>query len=475
MKYKIIYILLLTLISFPVIDNYLGLIPSREPLKGDFIVPEDVAFSSSNVFSESFQQAKSERLKYQLNAYPAFVRLYNQVLFSTFKTSGTFNVVIGKDDYIFDKTYIEAYLGADFIGEQRIEYTTDELALFQKVLQHFDKDLIVCFVPGKASFYPDKFPSFYDNQEKRPKTNLSEYISALKRKNIRYIDLSSFLLGRADTSVYNLYPKNGIHLSTFGTVLAADSLVKYIADVTQHDIPKVLMDSLYQTQIPQFYDDDIQQSLNLLFPLEKEELTYPAIKYTNGKDKLKVTTIGDSFYKYIHDSQIHNQCFNNGNFWFYGKKAWPLSRNLDITDFNVFDEFIETDVYLIFASEATLYRFPYSIKDNFLSKLSLLDADASIKYYTSKILKSPEWKATVTEKANNAGITFEEQCLKEAKYLISQGKEQLSDKQKRLISKYEEALSNPEWFEYIANKAEENHLNVYTQTLMDARYIIDKE
>ncbi len=475
MKYKIIYILLLGFITFPIVDNFFAIIPASKPLKGDFTIPQEVPFSTANVFSGSFQQAKSESLKFNLNAYPSVVRFYNQILFSVFKTSGTFHVVVGKDDYIFDKTYIDAYLGLDFIGDKKIEQVTDDLLSFRNVLHHFGKELIICFVPGKADFFPDKFPHLYDCQEKLPKTNLKEYQKALKRKDIKHIDLSAFLLGKADTSVYNLYPKNGIHLSTYGTFLAADSLIKYIANITQHDIPQVFTDSLYQSKTPQFYDDDIQQALNLMFPLEKELLTYPVIKYKKGQDKLRVTTIGDSFYKYVRDSEIHNKCFNNGRFWFYGKKAWPLSSHLDISTFNVFDEFIETDVYVLFASDATLYKFPYSIENNFLTKLFCLSTDENIKYYTNKISSVPEWKLAVQEKANNSGITFEEQSLKEAKYMVVQNRKLLSNSQKALIEKYEQALQNKEWFESITNKAKQNGRNVYTQTLMDAKYILNKE
>ena len=224
--YKFIYLLVLSLLIWPTVDNFLNL-SSPKVLQGDFVKQENPELLLSSFINTTYQSSKEKYLNENLNLYPFWVRLNNQYLFSTFKETKTFHAIIGKDNYIYDESYIGAYFGDDFVGDDIINNNVSELALFKNVLNKFGKQLVICFLPGKASFYPEKIPNQYKGKEKKI-TNLEAYEVALRNKNIKTLNLSDFILSAKDTSHYCLYPKNGIHLSTYATVLVAYTLIKFI-------------------------------------------------------------------------------------------------------------------------------------------------------------------------------------------------------------------------------------------------------
>ena len=61
--------------------------------------------------------------------------------------------IVGKDNYLYEESYIKAYLGDDFIGEKKIFNTAQKLKAVQDTLKSNHIDLIVVLAPGKGTFF----------------------------------------------------------------------------------------------------------------------------------------------------------------------------------------------------------------------------------------------------------------------------------------------------------------------------------
>jgi hypothetical protein len=86
------------------------------------------------------------------------VRLYNQLDFSLFSVSHARQIVVGKPDYLFEQSYIEAHLGRDFIGKEPIEGRVNQIRRLQDLPWKRNGTLLmVVFPQDKESFYPEKF------------------------------------------------------------------------------------------------------------------------------------------------------------------------------------------------------------------------------------------------------------------------------------------------------------------------------
>ena len=253
---KIIFYTILLLLSFPIIDTIFGgMIPSGK-LGGDYSKAQDISFSADSFFEGTYQQQKTKFLNEDLNLYPNFVRIRNQYLFSAFGETKAFHTVIGKDNYMFDVSYISAYYGNDFIGEQVIKTKVAQIKYLKELLNYYDKNLIVCFLPGKASYYPEKIPDKY-KQNDFYTTNIDYFTKELKTNGVLTLNLKQYFLNAKDTSQYSLYPKYGIHLSSYATILTADTLIKFIESTLNVDIPNPKITKIETTDSLKFYDPDI--------------------------------------------------------------------------------------------------------------------------------------------------------------------------------------------------------------------------
>src|SRR5688572_9508536 len=80
-------------------------------LKGAYTLSPDITFDFKNWFDGSYSEKKGDYLRYNFGFRPDFVRIYNQLRFWLFKASATEGVIIGKENYIYEKNYIEEYFG----------------------------------------------------------------------------------------------------------------------------------------------------------------------------------------------------------------------------------------------------------------------------------------------------------------------------------------------------------------------------
>jgi hypothetical protein len=184
--------------------------------------------------------------------------------------------------------------------------------------------LLIVFEPGKASYYPEFFPNRY-HPETKTLSNYHYFTRQCRNFGLDFLDFNAWFLAMKDTSAYPLFPKYGVHWSTYGMYLSADSLIKYIEKSCDIDLANIKFKNIKESNKIKDVDFDIELTLNLLFQLPHENMAYPEITIEN-KDvnvKPKVLTIADSYYWSIYNSNIPNQIFDKNDFWYYNKTIYP--------------------------------------------------------------------------------------------------------------------------------------------------------
>src|SRR5690606_16381177 len=86
---------------------------------------------------------------------PWFVKIKNQIEYSLFDKVNASNVIVGKNDVLFQDFYISALLGHDFLGEETIKTKVSKLKYVQDELAKNNVQFLFVIAPGKASFYPE--------------------------------------------------------------------------------------------------------------------------------------------------------------------------------------------------------------------------------------------------------------------------------------------------------------------------------
>lgn len=424
---KILLTLLFFILFSPLIQDSIELM-KLYPLNGSVTYPADVKFTKHGWWSVEYQEKKEKYLNDMFGFRSLFVKLNNQIAYSCFDKAKANGVIIGKNNYLYEISYINAYTGRDYLGDDSIAHSINRLKFIHDTLNKLNKQLIVVFAAGKASFYPEYIPDEYLPIVN--KTNYKEMSSRAVIAGLNVIDFNKWFAENKHKAKYPLYPQHGIHWSTYGTALAADSLIKKIEQLRKIDAPNLLFDGVRMEQAHDV-DYDIADGMNLLFKLKGFDVAYPNMLPidTKNKTKPKVLVISDSFYWGMYNLGVAN-CFQNDHFWYYNKQVYPESFKAEEFAENVdFKSTIENhEVIVIMATEATLRKISWGFieraeqyfKGNNINNKSKFTPEymAKVKEMIAYIKNDSKWLNDASVRAQEKNISLDSCLVLEAMWQI---------------------------------------------------------
>ena len=343
-----------------------------KPLGGVQPNSQNVKFSAAQWRSAKFQEGQEAYIRDHFGLRPFMVRFYNELfdrLFGEYQANG---VIMGKDGYLFEENYLLAASGQDYIGLDSINELVQTLGLVQRDLMKSGKKLLVCIAPGKGSFYPDKMPDAYHYNGSTGR-NYPEFARYLIAEKIPLFDVQDWFLKMKATAPYPLYPKTGIHWSSYGEYLVADSLIKQVSALSQKQLPSLKLLRIEQDNKPRDRDDDIELGMNLLRNLPDFKMAYPKFKVQPmkaGQKAPRVLVIGDSFYYGMYNWGMMQHVFAGGEFWYYNhERLVPGKATAFIEDIRDYAKEVQQfDVVVVLLTEANLPRFGFGMQQAYLRK-----------------------------------------------------------------------------------------------------------
>lgn len=351
----------------PILQDNLHIFKGGE-LKGSYTLPSDISFDSKNWFDASYSEKKGEFLSYCFGFRPDFVRIYNQLKFWIFKTSVNENVVIGKENYLYEQNYINEYFGTNYVGEEKINNNVRDLKELQDSLASRGIFLFTVFAPGKGSFYPEYIPESAV-KPMQSHTNYSSYISACKKLGINFLDFRAWFLAMKDTSRYRLFPRCGVHWSNYGDYLALDSMVHYIEAKTSKNLPDLKLDSVQLDLIPRDRDYDAGDGLNLIKQLyNNDTLAYPYYS-VNWKehDQMASLAIADSYYCHMYGA-TGQAVFQEVDFWYYFQEYLSYRGHSKSHKEDLKNDICRYQVVCIMLTDASLSNFGWGFMQTALEQ-----------------------------------------------------------------------------------------------------------
>lgn len=399
-----------------------------DPLHGDVNLPENIEFDKHDWFSGFYQQEKENYLNASFGFRNEFVKLNNQLAYTIFNKAKANGVIIGKENYLYEKSYIDAYTGADFVGRDSINHTVKRLKFISDTLNKLGKQLIVVFAAGKASFYPEYIPDTY--LPVHGETNYSYMSARTKAAGLNVIDFNKWFVDNKHVSKYPLYPQYGIHWSNYGTALVADSMIKAIEQLRHIDAPEFSFKEV-EMKPAHDVDYDIADGMNLLFRLKSFDMAYPKMLpvETSGKTKPKVLVISDSFYWGMYNLKI-SECFENDHFWYYNRQVYPESATKELLaeDLDLGDQVNKHEVFIIIATEATLHHIGWGFIENaenyYKGRITKKEAVIKTAYQirleelVSHIKNDKQWFKDTKKRARERGFSLDSMLVLEAKWHI---------------------------------------------------------
>lgn len=420
---RIIFGFFLILLLLPYLQNTIRFIKVPE-LKGYFVKAEKTEFSIDSWLNGSFQEKQEKYINENFGYRNALIRLYNQLSFDIFKSVKINDVVVGKDNYLFQQNYIDAYLGTNFQGFEKISTRMEKLKFIQEEFKKKNKTVLLVIAPGKASFYPEYLPDYVTKEQNKP-TNYGVVVQEIAKNKIEAIDFSRYFLEQKSKSPYSLYPKHGIHWSFYGMTLALDSLLHKIEKLRGISMSQLYWDEL-EMSLPKEGDDDILEGMNLLFPLEGDSMAYPQIKIRDVDNQVKpsLLVIGDSFYKQM--LRFTPKFFSENKYWYYNREVWPPDDNKSnqVKDYDLKETIDKYDVFIILATEIN-HEIGWGFIENSYSllKFGFIDMDKAefnkkVQSMKKYIRSRKDWMKLVEEKALKNRLSIDSALTNDAIWMV---------------------------------------------------------
>lgn len=337
-------------------------------------------FTWKKFFDNTFQEETEEEVKQKVGFSNYWTRAYNELQFQLFRYSKTQNLVLGQQDYFYEKYYIEAELGINYVGEEIVAYKVALLKQLQaQLLEQYDIHLLPVFTPGKGHVYPEYMPK-YSFRWQQDTTNYERYIYHCNQLDVNYLDINQYFLEKRKESQYPLYSKYGVHWNSYGLWTAVDTLMRFMERSCELQLADLVFLGDTISSEHRDLDYDLEPPMNLLRPLPGEELCFPVCIFQSDSNsrKLRALTIADSYYWGFFNVGITNHLFTDEHqYWYYNRTVWPdiFTTNSLVPDSSRKETILNQDVILLMITDANLYNFGWDFIEQ---TLLLLNPDMAI-------------------------------------------------------------------------------------------------
>ena len=420
------YAAILFIISFYFLMTIQSFLPFVEikKLKGDIIMESNTTFSWKDWWSETYQKQKSDFLNENFGFRELLVRIHNQIYFSFFNRAFANDVVIGKNNYLFEKNYLRATTGQDLLSDQIIKAKVDTFLKVQNELKINGTELLLVLAPGKATFYPEFIPDEYGKPATI--TNYTKFKNAFSASGLPFIDCNDWFKSMKANSKYLLYPKSGIHWSQYGVSLFVDSLSKYIESNYHVKLPsRKLIDlkiSQREENVEKDVDHDVEDGMNLLFNLSTPKMAYPQYDYTDSTPKtFSVVTIADSYFWQIFSSGAAEHLFKDPAFYYYFLRAYYInSPEKEMNAISVKEEIKKYNLVLFMITDGNLPKFDFGFSKEYLysHRLNDIEFEKAVLLKRKYIKASPKWFSIIQDKAAQANKPLESILREDAEWSV---------------------------------------------------------
>ena len=409
---------LLFFLFIPLIQSNLQLFKEKQ-LNGYFKPVQPIYFTLSFWLDGAYQKKKEEHLKNNFGFRQTLLPLWYQWMFDMYSMSRLNACLVGKDDYLFQTFYSNADRGLDFVGDSVIHSMLQKTKIVQQKLQSDGIHLFILISPSKTLFYPEYIPRSY-LPKPDVQTNYKKFIKGFKQDSIPFLDMNAWFLSLKDTIKFPLYPKTGIHYSSYGAALVADSMLRYIDNTLDKDIPDLFWNEVEWSDVLRDEDKDMEWAMNLIWKIPNNAMAYPKIKINDqGKYKPNVLTIGDSYFWRFYRWGGLSKVYNNSEFLYYNREVYP-GKKARIT-YKLANKLKQLDAICIYVNPSGFDGLFWGFIDDLFKYYHPITKE-EIKAVEQKIINNPGWFKQTKEKALLRSIPVDSMLFLDARYYLQKRK-----------------------------------------------------
>ena len=375
-RIKYFFVFVLTLLLFLPAIQFLFRFPEIKNtwLAGKVEEVSKPKFTAENWLNEIFQKHFAAYLEANAGYKPWLVRLTNEWQFRLFKDADN-NVVVGDDDWLYAKPYIETFIGKDLENNDALLKRIARTKYMQTLFDSVGKQCLFILAPGKASYAQEHIPETF-LQKRNAKNNYTLLKTDFEKEGVEHIDFYNYFLSKKATTPYPLFPKFGTHWSLYGAFVANDSIAKYINRKSKWVLDGYKLNGIEISKQPRGTDKDLLDLMNLFSDLPSPALAYPKV-IANPSSSVHPTptilVVGDSYMWTLYQCGVMPYIANKKSaYWYYGNTVYNYDiqpTGVEIKNLNLKEELNNYDVVLFVFTETDMINFDFNMTEKFISAL----------------------------------------------------------------------------------------------------------
>jgi hypothetical protein len=308
----------------------------------------NVPFAWKAYFGGEFQQPFESSFDSEIGLRPQAVRVDNELNYRVFGQLGYdphTSIVLGKDDYIFDRVYVDSFNRHDEVPATEIEARVQRMLLLQQHMLARGSAFLFLITPSKAELYPEYLPEdLVDKARQQVPRNYDKLKPLLDRYGIQYFDAHAFLAGSKSAVPFTWFQNTGIHWNDPAVCEVTANVLERLQEQLHRPLSQLGCKPYRVQQRPRIEDIDVLRVCNLLWPERLERPAYYAKPRVSGRGaNPSVLIIGGSFnrplIRYLDRAHVRDTYL----FYYYAKlehrgRSQPLPRATLDFEHNVFNK-----------------------------------------------------------------------------------------------------------------------------------------
>jgi len=360
----IVFIDLQTKFTF-IKESFLGgaLIPAKTPTLG-----------IKNIFTGEYQRTSEKWLARNTGLRSNFIKLHNQLNFWFFREVSLNlyeRVIVGKDNYLYQNSYISSYNRLDIIPEEVIEEKVRKIKALQDFMKKRNRSLLLCITPSKATIYSEYIPDrFIAEKRLNIKSNYDRLVPLLDKYGVIYADGRRLFL-KLKKDKWPLFPKSGTHWNYYGAFMYLSAVNEKLKTLSGKKLPDLHLRGVRTSDKPEIFiglqtaDDDIANVMNVFFPsFSYGNYVYPDIPRTEkNSNRPDILIVGGSFNWQLIDIMFRYDLYSKMDFFYYFSRHHTLPTSF-IDNSNIIDknsikwkkDILSKDIILIEVNEENIFK-----------------------------------------------------------------------------------------------------------------------
>ena len=371
-------------VSLPLLHMATGLPPDM-PLAGAEGAVAAPRMGLRAWWDGELQKSFDEWINRKMGLRGILVRTANQINYSVFgempRRGGT-QVVKGKNGYLFEKVYVDAFREGGRRPEEELRSVSASTRKLQELLAADGVAFLLVVSPSKAEIYPEHLPDEADAAGRGGRrSNYENLIGHLRADGVNLVDAHElFREWKAEPGAPMLFAKGGTHWNQYGAARTAGAILERLRELTRLDLPTIEVTGATTNRTIVGADNDLGELANLWSGRQLAgPQTHPVFEKREGSHRPDLLFVGDSFVFTLTDFMDREDLYGRRETYYYYNRRFShpekADEPLDKRSLDLLAEVRGRDAVVVEVNEYWLPRIGFGFVRDLLKAYALREGE----------------------------------------------------------------------------------------------------